>query len=200
MLVCCEMRALAFSRSFFFFFFFQDKAETRELLQTLTHSSRLQHAPCKDWDAPPATAHPLSLFHIALVVREGERRLRRNRRWGLDHSRRGGGDRAPRTHLKDALPRATARPVDIQRACGIEAPGFLFLSMFGFVQENLSLSDTPWAHSITLRTEEEEGGVSCFSSRNIQSKSVWFLLNMLLIIAITAAPIVCVSHLKQVAR
>lgn len=197
MLVCCKVCALAFSRSLF-----QDEAETRELLQTLTHSSRLQRAPWKDWDAPPATAHPLSLslFHIASVVREGERRLRRNRRWGLDHSRRGGGDRAPRTHLKDALPRATARPVEIQRACGIEAPGFLFLSMFGFVQENLSLSDTPWAHSITLRTEEEEGGVSCFCSRNIQSKSVWFLLNMLLIIAITAAPIVCVSHLKQVAR
>jgi len=111
----------------------------------------------------------------------------------LDHSRRGGKDRAPRTHLKDALPRATARPVEIQQARRIEASAVLFLSMFGFVQENLSLFDTPWAHNITLQTGEEEGGVSCFSSCNIQSKSVWFLLNMLLIIAITAAPrVLCV--------
>jgi len=61
----------------------------------------------------------------------------------LDHSRRGGKDRAPRTHLKDALPRATARPIEIQQARRIEASAVLFLSMFGFVQENLSLFDTP---------------------------------------------------------
>lgn len=76
-------------------------------------------------ETPPATAQPLSFLslslcmcalHIASVGREGETRLRRNRRWALDHNRRGGGDRARLTqHLKDALPGATARPIEIQR-------------------------------------------------------------------------------------
>lgn len=160
--------------------------------------TRLRRASCfkqsltaRDSRARRSASHCASSLSVShCFSRTGGREasgLRRNRRWGLDHSRRGGGDRAPRTHLKDALPRATARPVEIQqRACGIEASGFsIHVWLCARKPVTIWHSVSTQHHFTDGRIGKEEWAVSLLA--NIQSKSVCFLLNMLLINAITAA-------------
>lgn len=91
-----------------------------------------------------ATLRPLSLFslaslsllHIASVVREGGW----DRRWGLDHSLRGGGDRASKTaHAFEgcaaARDGASCRYTSSSRNPSV----WLSLSVFGFAYGDLSV-------------------------------------------------------------
>lgn len=139
-------------------------------------TQRLKHAPpanaLGDSPRPPSLSLSLSLLHIASVVRE----VGWDRRWGLDHSLRGGGDRASQTAqafkgCAAARDGASCRDTRSSRDPSV----WLSLSVFGFAYGDLSLFASLY------------GREGCFSSRNIQSKSVWFLFKMLLIDAITAA-------------
>lgn len=181
-------------RAVFFFFFFSGRGWDA---RAASNSHSQPETPARD--APPATAHPLSLFHIASVVREGERRLRRNRRWGLDHSRRGGGDRAPRTHLKDALPRATARPVDIQRACGIEASGFSIYVWLCARKPGTIWHSVSTQHHFTDGRRGKRSGLFLFSQTSKVSRSD-FCWTCCLSMQLQLLWEFLVSHLKRVAQ
>ncbi len=186
------VRALAFARSFFFRMRLRRASCFKQSLAALDSSTRRSASHC---------ASPLSVSHC--FSRTGGREasgLRRNRRWGLDHSRWGGGDRAPRTHLKDALPRATTRPVEIQqRACGIEASGFS-IHVWLCARKSITIwYSVSTQHHFTDGRIGKRSGLFLFSQTSRVSRSdfcwtCWLSMQLQLLWEFL------VSHLKRVAQ
>lgn len=118
-------------------FMCQYEAARRELLHTATRARAASHCARRlGVRSLSFSLASLSLLHIASVVREGGW----DRRWGLDHSLRGGGDRASKTaHAFEgcaaARDGASCRYTSSSRNPSV----WLSLSVFGFAYGDLSV-------------------------------------------------------------